>query len=176
LLEIRSEASEKIEELAISRQPLAAPNPDRVHLRISGSSDSPQTLAVSDLPYTTMNRSFLFLRSRPKSNKNSISEAKSQPPSPASRELSSGDEEFFDCIAAAGEEAPRRQQRSVEDQIASLGPNEHTAFDALRAHWDTKPAPKMVFDDYMLLQFLRCSPGVLPCVFNTTLTHRTQAR
>lgn len=56
-----------------------------------------------------------------------------------------------------------KQQRSVKEQIASLSPVETEAFLALRKHWNSKEdaATAIKYDDYMILRFLRASPGAI---------------
>jgi len=51
------------------------------------------------------------------------------------------------------------EERSVEEQIASLTPDQLEAFKALKTKWQNKENKPIEFDDFMLLRFIRNSPG-----------------
>jgi hypothetical protein len=51
-----------------------------------------------------------------------------------------------------------KDERSVEEQIASLTPDEKQCFNSLKEKWEQKH-PESPFSDYMYLRFARCSPG-----------------
>eukprot|EP00545_Synedropsis_sp_CCMP1620_P003274 CAMPEP_0119003778 /NCGR_PEP_ID=MMETSP1176-20130426/758_1 /TAXON_ID=265551 /ORGANISM="Synedropsis recta cf, Strain CCMP1620" /LENGTH=284 /DNA_ID=CAMNT_0006955405 /DNA_START=66 /DNA_END=920 /DNA_ORIENTATION=+ len=52
-------------------------------------------------------------------------------------------------------------ERSIEEQIAALTPEEKECFDTLKAKWNDKDRKKKPHDysDEMILRFARCSPG-----------------
>lgn len=50
--------------------------------------------------------------------------------------------------------------RTVQEQVSSLSASERDALASLRSYWSSKSSPPAVlYDDYMLLRFLRASPG-----------------
>lgn len=51
-----------------------------------------------------------------------------------------------------------KDERSVEEQIASLSPSERECFNNLKSRWEKKKLD-YTFSDAMYLRFARCSPG-----------------
>jgi hypothetical protein len=50
-------------------------------------------------------------------------------------------------------------ERPIEQQLADLSEEHKKAFDDFKAKWNKKKKHLVEFDDYMLLRFLRASPG-----------------
>lgn len=66
-----------------------------------------------------------------------------------------------------------KDERSMEEQIASLSPSERECFDNLKARWEKKDRG-YTFSDAMYLRFARCSPG--PKKFNEEAAWRVMKK
>ena len=68
----------------------------------------------------------------------------------------------FDALSKKLGEGPMRfspiGERSIEEQIAALTPEEKECFDTLKTKWERKITHS--YSDEMILRFARCSPGV----------------
>lgn len=63
---------------------------------------------------------------------------------------------------AASAKPPRARhadERSIEEQLASLSESERAAVDTLKQRWESQDPVPHQFDDEMYLRFARCSPG-----------------
>jgi hypothetical protein len=52
-----------------------------------------------------------------------------------------------------------REERTVEEQIASLTSDQLEAFRNLKMKWEQKEEKLVEFNDFMILRFIRNSPG-----------------